>query len=146
MAFSALILNGEGILALVMAASARLALIHVAHAGLDDAGFEREYLGVTVGAFIGLQVKLVAEGGFAADGLPGNFTRFHALVTLVAVACGSKGILAVVAGAAGCSFGHVIHGRLAGYTLVREYIGVAILAGVSLGMEGMAEGRRGCAF
>ena len=146
MAFSALILNGEGILALVVAASARLALLHVAHAGLDDAGFIRENLGVTVGAFIGLQVELVAEGGFATNGLPGYFTWFHALVALVAVACGSKGILAVVAGAAGCPFDHVIHGRLAGYTLVREYFDVAILAGVCLGMERMAEGRRGCAF
>ena len=58
-------------------------------------------------------MKLVAEGSFTSVGLPCDFTRFHALVALVAVAGGSEGILAVVAGAAGSSFGHVSHGRFA---------------------------------
>ena len=85
MAFPALILNGKSILALVVAESTRLAIFHVSHTGLEDTGFKGEDLGVTVCAFIGLQVEFMAEGGFAARSLPGDFTWFHALVTLVAV-------------------------------------------------------------
>ena len=146
MAFPALILNGKSILTLVMAGSTRLAIFHVCHAGLESVGFEVENLGMTVGTVIGLQVELVAEGGFSAGSLPCYFTRFHALMTLVAVAGDGKGILAVVAGAAGSAFGHVSHGRLAGYNLVRECFGVAVFARVCLSMEGMTEGCRSCTF
>ena len=48
MAFPTLVLNRKSILALVMAGSTRLAVLHVTHAGFDDAGFKWENLGVTV--------------------------------------------------------------------------------------------------
>lgn len=128
MAFSTFVLNGKSILALVMAESTRLAVFHVCHAGLDHTRFEGENLGVAIGAFIGLQMELVAECGFATGGLPGYFARFHSLVTFIAVAGRGEGFLAVVAGAAGFALGHIIHGCLAGYTLVRECFGMAVLA------------------
>lgn len=111
-----------------MAESARLAVFHVCHAGLYYTRFEGENFGVAIGAFIGLQMELVAEGGFAARSLPCDFARFHSLVALVTVTSGGEGILAVVADAAGFALDHVSHGCLAGYTLVRECFGVAVLA------------------
>lgn len=85
MAFAAIVLNRESIFALVMANTAGFASLHVGHAGLDCAGLEREHFRVTIGAFIGLGMELVAECGFPGRCFEGDLARLHAFVALVAV-------------------------------------------------------------
>src|SRR6185369_4300060 len=139
MALSAVVLNREGVLPLVVTGTTGLAAFHVGHAGLQHARFEWEYPGMAISALVTLQVEVVTEVGLAARGLEGDLARFQPLVTLVAVAAGGKGILAVVACAAGLALGHVIHGGFAHHGLVGEYPGMALFAWVNLGMEGVFE-------
>jgi hypothetical protein len=128
-AFDAVI-NIESIFTLAVAGSAGLALFHVSHGGLGRADPVGEDLGVTICTFVRLQVEFVAEGCLA-----GRFrnhiaerARLHALVAFGAVTGCGKDVFAIVAGTAGFTLGHVIHGGFSHNSFVGERFGVALFA------------------
>ncbi len=85
MALATIILHREGILAFVMTGAARFAGLHAAHRGFQGSGLVWEYPGVTIGTFVALQMKFVAEGRFTAISLElddGWFQPFVAFFTI----------------------------------------------------------------
>ena len=97
---AAIILNREGVLALVVTRATGLAGLHVAHGGFQDASLEGENPGVAIGAFVCLGMELMAESGLAGGCFKRDVSGFHPFVTLAAITGRRKGILAVVTGAA----------------------------------------------
>jgi len=135
------VISIKGIFAFAVAGTAGLAFFHVGHGCLGAADAVREDLGVAVGALVGLQVELVTEGGITSrlgDHVVDN-ARLKAFVALGTVTGNRKDIGTIVAGTAGFPFSHVGHGVLSDFSLVGEYPGVAVLAGVGSGVDIMTE-------
>ena len=131
-----------------MACSAGFPLVHVIHAGLEFAGFIREDFGVAIFAGVRLGVEGVAEcGGSNALDVVTDLSRFHTLMTTIAVGGYRKCAFSIVAGATGTSFFHFRHGHgffLAGYdfTIVTTFAFPAGLGDV----RGVAEYRLSQSF
>lgn len=125
MAFTAFILNREGVFAFVVAGSARLASFHVGHGHFPGAGLEREDFGVAVSAFVILQMELMAEDGITGRGFKGYFARREAFMALGAVS-GGKGGFAIVAGTTELALVHTVHGDAATTLFHDKQLGVTI--------------------
>jgi len=137
-ALAAIAFDAEGIFA-VMAEPAGFTCLHVGHGLLLRTGFEREGLGVAVGAFIHAGVDIVAEFCFAGFGLECYVARFETVVALVAAACDREGVLAVVTSSARLALLHITHACMNGTGLEREGLGVAIVAAVHACMHCVTE-------
>lgn len=135
----AVVLHREGVLA-VVACAAGSARFHLSHGGRGSALLVFEDLGVAIGAFEHPQMESMVEEGFTEACLPGKLGRLEARVALTAVTSGGKGILAVMAGAAGFTFFHVGHGVMFGAGPVCKEFRVAIGTLVHAEMEVVAEG------
>ncbi len=73
---AAIILNREGVFALVVAGPAGFAGFHVAHGGLKSSCLEREYFCVAVGTLVIFQMYFVAECSISTRGLEGDYAGF----------------------------------------------------------------------
>ncbi len=140
MAFDAVAGSYESVLA-VVAGAAGFTLVHVAHGCFERAGFEREDLGVAVGAFVHAEVEFVAEVGLAPISLKENVGRLVTFVAFVALAGDSKGVLAIVAGAARLAFLHAGHGRFECACFIGEGFCMAVRAFKHADMNLVAENR-----
>jgi len=122
-----------------VARTAGFPLRHITHGKDAGSSLEREYFSMAIRAFIYLKMKFVTESCHAGRGFESNSARFHCSVAFVTVTVRSKSDLAVVAFAARQAFCHVSHGRETGKRSVLEYFGVALLAGIDLGMKRVVE-------
>jgi len=84
-AFAAIVLYREGILALVVAGTAGFALSHFRHGCFLSSCFIGEYLRMAINAFVDLKMIFMAECYFAGFRFKGDFSGLKSLVALVAV-------------------------------------------------------------
>lgn len=110
-ALSALVLNREGILSLVVAGSTGFTCIHVAHGSFQCPGFEGEYPGVAIWTLVVLQMKLVTERSLPGTRFEFYFTGYQPFVAFAAITVYRESILAVMAEAAGAPLFHLRHGH-----------------------------------
>lgn len=96
----------------VMAGAAGFTFVHIAHLGFECSCFEREYLGMAVGALEHAEMEFVAEACVTGFGLERDNAWFVPFVALVALTGYGECILAIVAGAAGFAGFHTCHGCL----------------------------------
>ena len=124
--------GGKDILTIVTGA-ARLAFGHVCHGRFADNRFIGENLGVAVTALVGGRVNCVAESG-GTDSLEGEdyvLRLDDPFVTALAVGGYGKCLLAVMAGTAGFTLFHLIHGDR--FTFAGNYLAVVAALTASAG-------------
>lgn len=134
MALQAVTLYGECAVAIVACAACGTSC-HLIH-GSSLAVAIREELGVAIAALVDFCVKCVAEvaGNGAITVFERQRIRLHAFVAFITVTGGCKSNIAVVTGAAGFTFGHVIHGGIADNCFEWEYFCMAIFAAIYASM------------
>ena len=106
--FAAVVLGGEGVLA-VVAGAARLAPIHPLHTNAQYVGLIWEYPCVAIRAFVHAEVEFMTEFRSACVGLEGNDARLESLVAAVAIADDAGGVPAIMTGAARFTLFHIGH-------------------------------------